>query len=45
MARKETGDIAAGRLMPAQLATNFSDVAPPLDRQRALIEGSRCHFC
>ena len=45
MARKETGHTAAGRLMPAQLATNFSDVAPPLDRQRALIEASRCHFC
>jgi glutamate synthase (NADPH/NADH) small chain len=45
MARKETGDIAAGRLAPAQYATNFADVAPRLDRQRALIEASRCHFC
>jgi dihydropyrimidine dehydrogenase (NAD+) subunit PreT len=45
MARKETGDIAAGRLDPTQLARNFSDVSPPLDRQRALIEASRCHFC
>lgn len=45
MARKETGDIAAGRLTSGQLAENFSDVAPPLDRQRALIEASRCHFC
>lgn len=45
MARKETGDIAAGRLGAAQYARNFADVAPPLDRQRALIEASRCHFC
>lgn len=45
MARKDTGDIAAGRLDAAALARNFADVAPPLDRQRALIEASRCHFC
>lgn len=45
MARKDTGDIAAARLDAAQLARNFADVAPPLDRQRALIEASRCHFC
>ena len=45
MARKDTGDIASGRLDAAQLARNFADVAPPLDRQRALIEASRCHFC
>jgi len=45
MARKEIGDIAAGRLDPAQIARNFADVSPPLDRQRALIEASRCHFC
>lgn len=45
MARKDTGDIAAGRLDAAQLGKNFADVSPPLDRQRALIEASRCHFC
>lgn len=45
MARKDTGDIAAGRLDAAGYAKNFADVAPPLDRQRALIEASRCHFC
>jgi glutamate synthase (NADPH/NADH) small chain len=45
MARKDTADIAAARLDAAQLARNFADVAPPLDRQRALIEASRCHFC
>lgn len=45
MARKDIGDIAPARLSPHQLAQNFSDVAPPLDRQRALIEANRCHFC
>lgn len=45
MARKEIGDIAASRLDAATLARNFADVEPPLDRQRALIEASRCHFC
>ena len=45
MARKEIGDIAAARLPAARLAQNFSDVAPPLDRPRALLESSRCHFC
>jgi dihydropyrimidine dehydrogenase (NAD+) subunit PreT len=45
MARKEFGDIAPARLSSAQLAHNFADVAPALDRQRALIEASRCHFC
>lgn len=45
MARKELGDIAAGRLSAEQLAANFADVAPVLSRQQALIEASRCHFC
>jgi glutamate synthase (NADPH/NADH) small chain len=45
MARKDTGDIAAGRLDAAQLARNFADVSPPLDRRHALVEASRCHFC
>jgi len=34
MPRQEIADIAAGRLSTEQLADNFSDVAPPLDRQR-----------
>lgn len=38
-------DISAGRLSPEQLAANFSDAHPPLDRRRALIESSRCYFC
>src|SRR5215468_9926916 len=38
-------DIAAGRLTPADYATNFGDVEPPLDVKRALIDSSRCLFC
>lgn len=45
MARKALGDVAAGRLDGATLAQHFGDVAPPLTRQQALIESSRCHFC
>jgi dihydropyrimidine dehydrogenase (NAD+) subunit PreT len=41
----DTGDIAAGRLSAKQLAENFADVHPPLDRARALVEASRCYFC
>lgn len=39
------GDIAAGRLSAEELAHNFADVHPPLDRKRALVEASRCYFC
>ncbi len=45
MARKEIADVAAARLPAASLEKNFSDVTPPLDRQRALIEAQRCHYC
>lgn len=45
MARKELGDVAAGRLDAATLARNFADVAPPLTKRQAAIEASRCHFC
>lgn len=45
MARKEIADVAAARLPAASLEKNFSDVAAPLDRQRALIEAQRCHYC
>lgn len=38
-------DIAAGRLDGRQLADNFADIHPPLDRRTALIEASRCYFC
>ena len=45
MARKELGDIAAGRLGADTLARNFDDKAPPLDRQAALLAAQRCYYC
>lgn len=45
MTRKELADIAPGRLPAEQLARNFDDVAPPLDRQAALVAAQRCFFC
>jgi len=45
MPRKEQGDIAAGRLPAAQLHDNFDDIAPPLDRQAALIAAQHCLYC
>jgi dihydropyrimidine dehydrogenase (NAD+) subunit PreT len=45
MSRKDHADIATGRLSSEQLARNFDDVAPPLDRQSALIAAQRCYYC
>ena len=45
MPRKDTGDIASGRLSAEALTHNFDDIAPPLDRQRALIAAQRCYYC
>ena len=45
MARKTLADIAPGRLSVEQLAQNFDDVAPPLDRQGALLAAARCYYC
>ena len=45
MPRKDFADIAAARLPAATLAQNFDDVAPPLDRQSALIAAQRCYYC
>lgn len=45
MTRKATGDIAASRCSGEALAMAFADVAPPLDRQGALIESQRCYYC
>jgi glutamate synthase (NADPH/NADH) small chain len=45
MPRKESGDIAAGRLSADALARHFDDVAPPLDRQGALVAAQRCFYC
>jgi len=41
----DIGDIAADRLPAEQIRRNFDDVKPPLDRQRALVDASRCYFC
>ncbi len=40
-----SGDIAAGRLHPADYEANFADIEPPLDPKRALVDSSRCYFC
>ncbi|HNB28840.1 MAG TPA: NAD(P)-dependent oxidoreductase [Alphaproteobacteria bacterium] len=45
MTQSATPDIAAGRLRPEEVAANFEDIKPPLDRKKALIESSRCYFC
>src|SRR5215471_3360969 len=45
MPRQEIADIAAGRLSAAQLADNFADISPPLDRQAALVAAQRCLYC
>jgi dihydropyrimidine dehydrogenase (NAD+) subunit PreT len=42
---EQSADIAAGRLRPAKYEANFSDVEPPLDAKRALVDSSRCFFC
>jgi dihydropyrimidine dehydrogenase (NAD+) subunit PreT len=38
-------DIAVGRLTTEEYAENFSDIHPPLDRNKAIIEANRCVFC
>ena len=43
--RRKFGDIAPGRLAPDTLADNFADIAPPLDRQGALLAAQRCYYC
>ena len=45
MTQSATPDIAAGRLRADEIAANFEDIKPPLDRKKALIESSRCYFC
>ena len=37
--------VVPGRLPPDQLAANFVDVAPPLDRHEAHVAADRCYFC
>lgn len=38
-------DIKAGRLKADLYAENFSDIHPPLDRNKAIIEANRCLYC
>jgi glutamate synthase (NADPH/NADH) small chain len=37
--------IVSNRLSPTQLAENFADLHPPLNRHEALVESDRCYFC
>jgi dihydropyrimidine dehydrogenase (NAD+) subunit PreT len=37
--------ITSGRLTPAELASNFSDLHPPLSKHEVLVEAERCYFC
>ena len=37
--------VAAKRLPAAEIARNFSDIAPRLDRHEALVAADRCYFC
>lgn len=38
-------DIAPGRLGESDLARNFGDLHPPLEKHEALVEADRCYFC
>jgi dihydropyrimidine dehydrogenase (NAD+) subunit PreT len=40
-----TSGILAGRLDPAELADNFTDLHPALDDHEALVAADRCYFC
>ncbi|RYG91432.1 NAD(P)-dependent oxidoreductase [Loktanella sp. IMCC34160] len=45
MTSPTTPGIAAGRLSAAELANNFDDLHPPLDRHEAVVAADRCYFC
>ncbi|MEO8243550.1 MAG: NAD(P)-dependent oxidoreductase [bacterium] len=40
-----TPGVAAERLSHAEIARNFTDMAPRLDRHEALVAADRCYFC
>jgi len=40
-----TSGILAGRLDPAELADNFTDLHPVLEDHEALVAADRCYFC
>jgi dihydropyrimidine dehydrogenase (NAD+) subunit PreT len=42
---KDSAAIASGRLSPSEYQHNFDEVRPPLDRQQAAVDSSRCLFC
>jgi dihydropyrimidine dehydrogenase (NAD+) subunit PreT len=41
----DAADIRPGRLSEAQIASNFSDMHPPLTPSEAIIDADRCYFC
>lgn len=45
MAQPSKSDIKSHRLSSEELLSNFTDLKPPLDKKKALIESSRCYFC
>ncbi|OLP52552.1 dihydropyrimidine dehydrogenase [Rhizobium rhizosphaerae] len=44
MGTSDTG-IVAGRLPPAEIEANFTDLHAPLTRHEALVASDRCYFC
>ncbi|MGH1466940.1 MAG: NAD(P)-dependent oxidoreductase [Cognatishimia sp.] len=44
MTNRENG-VAPGKLDPATIAENFSDLHPALDTHAALVASDRCYFC
>ncbi len=40
-----TPGVVAGRLSPAAIAENFSDLHPPLNAHEAHVAADRCYFC
>lgn len=45
MADRSTSGVAAGRLNAEQYVENFSDLHPPLSKNKAFTEADRCYFC
>ncbi len=45
MPKDNNAAVRSGRLSDEEIATNFSDMHPPLGRSEALIEADRCYFC
>lgn len=45
MQPRDIADIEPARLSETELAQNFADAHPPMDRQEALVAADRCYFC